>query len=53
MSLTLSVGIVWNSSVKKADLYNKGVSKDLATKQGNRRLQATIYFFAIQMIQVS
>ena len=25
----------------------------LATKQGNRRLQATIYFLAIQMIQIS
>lgn len=25
----------------------------MATKQGNRRLQATIYFLAIQMIQVS
>ena len=24
-----------------------------ATKQGNRRLQATIYFLAIQMVQVS
>ena len=31
--------------------YLKG--KDVATKQGNRRLQATIYFLAIQMIQVS
>ena len=27
--------------------------KDFATKQGNRRLQATIYFLAIQMVQVS
>ena len=25
----------------------------MATKQGNRRLQATIYFLAIQMIQIS
>ena len=25
----------------------------VATKQGNRRLQATIYFLAIQMVQVS
>ena len=25
----------------------------MATKQGNRRLQATIYFLAIQMVQVS
>ena len=25
----------------------------MATKQGNRRLQATIYFFAVQMIQIS
>ena len=30
-----------------------GKGKDVATKQGNRRLQATIYFLAIQMVQVS
>ncbi len=32
---------------------SSGKGKDLATKQGNRRLQATIYFLAIQMVQVS
>ena len=30
-----------------------GKGKDKATKQGNRRLQAIIYFLAIQMVQVS
>ena len=34
-------------------LSSGGKGKDVATKQGNRRLQATIYFLAIQMIQVS
>ena len=34
-------------------LSSSGKGKDMATKQGNRRLQATIYFLAIQMIQVS
>ena len=34
-------------------LSSSGKGKDLATKQGNRRLQATIYFLAIQMIQIS
>ena len=34
-------------------LSSGGKGKDLATKQGNRRLQATIYFLAIQMEQVS
>ncbi len=34
-------------------LSSSGKGKDKATKQGNRRLQATIYFLAIQMIQVS
>ena len=33
-------------------LSSSGKGKDLATKQGNRRLQATIYFIAIQMVQV-
>lgn len=32
---------------------SSGKGKDLAIKQGNRRLQATIYFLAIQMVQVS
>ena len=32
---------------------SSGKGKDRATKQGNRRLQATIYFLAIQMVQVS
>lgn len=32
---------------------SSGKGKDIATKQGNRRLQATIYFLAVQMIQVS
>ena len=34
-------------------LSSSGKGKDMATKQGNRRLQATIYFLAIQMIQIS
>ena len=34
-------------------LSSSGKGKDLATKQGNRRLQATIYFLAIQMVQLS
>jgi len=34
-------------------LSSSGKGKDLATKQGNRRLQAIIYFLAIQMIQIS
>ena len=34
-------------------LSSSGKGKDMATKQGNRRLQATIYFLAVQMIQVS
>lgn len=32
-------------------LSSNGKGKDLATKQGNRRLQATIYFLAVQMVQ--
>ena len=34
-------------------LSSSGKGKDFAAKQGNRRLQATIYFLAIQMVQVS
>lgn len=34
-------------------LSSAGKGKDKASKQGNRRLQATLYFLAIQMIQVS
>ena len=34
-------------------LSSSGKGKDVATKQGNRRLQATIYFLAIQMVQIS
>lgn len=34
-------------------LSSSGKGKEVATKQGNRRLQSTIYFLAIQMIQVS
>lgn len=34
-------------------LSSSGKGKDVATKQGNRRLQATIFFLAIQMVQVS
>lgn len=34
-------------------LSSAGKGKDRASKQGNRRLQATIYFLSIQMIQVS
>ena len=34
-------------------LSSSGKGKEVATKQGNRRLQATIYFLVIQMVQVS
>ena len=34
-------------------LFSSGKGKDMATKQGKRKLQATIYFFAVQMIQIS
>ena len=34
-------------------LSSSGKGKNMATKQGNRRLQATIDFLAIQMVQVS
>lgn len=34
-------------------LSSSGKGKDKATKQGNRRLQAILYFLAIQMVQVS
>lgn len=34
-------------------LSSAGKGKDKAYKQGNCRLQATLYFLAIQMIQVS
>lgn len=34
-------------------LSSSGKGKDIATKQGNRRLQATIYFLAVQMVQIS
>lgn len=32
-------------------LSSNGKGKDLATKQGNRRLQAMIYLLAVQMVQ--
>ena len=41
--------VVWEGYL----LSSSGKGKDFATKQGNRRLQATIYFLAIQMVQVS
>jgi len=34
-------------------LSSAGKGKDKASKQGNRRLQATLFFLAIQMIQIS
>ena len=34
-------------------LSSSGKGKDVATKQGNRRLHATIYFLVIQMVQLS
>ena len=34
-------------------LSSSGKGKEVATKQGNRRLQAIVYFLAIQMVQVS
>ena len=46
----LNVGQAFPSFSKQAVVsLEKG--KEFATKQGNRRLQATIYFLAIQMIQ--
>ena len=42
---------IFRSGVSEIQRSFKG--KDRATKQGNRRLQATIYFLAVQMIQVS
>ena len=41
------------AGIEPLHLSSSGKGKDMATKQGNRRLQATIYFLAIQMIQVS
>lgn len=32
-------------------MSSNGKGKDLATKQGNRRLQSTTFFLAVQMIQ--
>lgn len=34
-------------------LSSAGKGKDKASKQGNRRLQATLYFLSVQMIQIS
>lgn len=34
-------------------LSSAGKGKDKASKQGNRRLQATLYFLSIQQIQIS
>lgn len=41
------------SGIAPLRLSSSGKGKEVATKQGNRRLQSTIYFLAIQMIQVS
>ena len=41
------------SEIAPLHLSSSGKGKDFATKQGNRRLQATIYFLAIQRVQVS
>ena len=41
------------ASIAPLHLLSSGKGKDRATKQGNRRLQATICFLAIQMVQVS
>lgn len=41
------------AGIAPTKLSSAGKGKDKASKQGNRRLQATLYFLAIQMIQVS
>lgn len=41
------------AGIAPINLSSAGKGKDKASKQGNRRLQATLYFLAIQMIQVS
>lgn len=45
--------LVQFAGIAPLTLSSGGKGKDVATKQGNRRLQATIYFLAVQMIQVS
>lgn len=41
------------AGIAPINLSSAGKGKDKASKQGNRRLQATLYFLAIQMIQLS
>jgi len=41
------------AGIAPINLSSAGKGKDKASKQGNRRLQATLYFLAIQMIQIS
>ena len=41
------------AGIAPINLSSAGKGKGKASKQGNRRLQATLYFLAIQMIQVS
>nr|WP_294495361.1 transposase [uncultured Anaerosporobacter sp.] len=41
------------AGIAPINLSSAGKGTDKASKQGNRRLQATIYFLAVQMIQVS
>ena len=41
------------ASIAPLKLSSAGKGKDRASEQGNRRLQATIYFLAIQMVQIS
>ena len=55
ISNVLVMPINWHSSQGLHHfIYPTAVrGKDVATKQGNRRLQTTIYFLAIQMVQLS
>ncbi len=45
--------LVQFAGIAPINLSSAGKGMDKASKQGNRRLQATIYFLAVQMIQVS
>lgn len=63
MKLVAEIGDIWRfSSSEKLAQYagiapmcygSAGKNRDYATKHGNRRLQATLYYLAIQQIQIS
>lgn len=50
---TVRYNLAQFAGIAPLHLSSSGKGKDVATKQGNRRLQATIYFLAIQMVQIS